>query len=218
MVVVSDGYSDHGTHPSGKVRQMASTANAILRNASETLRIARSGFADFAGPDPARRDAGFRNAVVFGRAVTNVLEHLRGKVPNFDEWYKPKSLALKEDEGFRTLYQLRSQILKEGTGGPSMSIHIGHMDTADLAPLMRNPPPGAKGFFVGDMTGGSGWEVELPDGEKEKYYVSLPASIDMSVTHQIGDEDAKHLLSRYLNEMQSLIAEARAQFGTEDAA
>ena len=157
--------------------------------------------------------AGFRNAVVFGRAVTNVVEHLRGKVEDFDKWYKPRSTGLGQDEGFATLYKLRSQILKEGTGDPGVSVHIKSLDSGGIALLMRNPPTGALGFFIGDSTGGSGWEVAVGDGETEKFYVTLPSSIDVSVAYQVGDENAGELLTRYLDAMGSLIAEAGAKWG-----
>lgn len=194
---------------------MAETPEQVLANAAGTLKTAQIGLKDFMGSDPSRRLSGFRNAVVFGRAVTNVLEHLRGKVPDFDEWYKPRSAALAKDEGFARLYKLRSQILKEGTGQPSVGMHVARLDTARLAPLMSNPPPNARAFFIGDQVGGSGWEVVLADGEVEKYYVALPPGIDVSFSHHLGDENAEELLSRYLAAMGDLIAEGRLRFASE---
>ena len=191
---------------------MAGSAEEILSNAAETLSVARLGLADFLGPDPSRRLAGFKNAVVFGRAVTNVLEHLRGKVPAFDDWYKPRSAALGQDEGFAKLYKLRSQILKEGSGAPSVSSAIEHLNPGEFALLMKSPPPGARGFFIGDATGGSGWEVELGSGEVERYYVAVPPSVGFSFSHKLGNEDAGALLTRYLDAMRELIAEARKRF------
>jgi hypothetical protein len=194
---------------------MTSTQASVIANATGQLQVARMGLKDFSGNDPARRIAGFRNAVVFGRAVTNVLEHLRSKVPDFDAWYKPRSAALRSDHGFSTLYALRSQILKEGSGDPSVSIHIQSLNTADLRPLMQNPPAGAESFFIGDQTGGSGWTILNPDGESEKYYVTLPSTVQISSSHHIGEEVAVDLLTRYLEAMATLITDAKSHFGIQ---
>lgn len=191
---------------------MSETPESVINNANETLRTAKLGLKDFLGEDPSHRIAGFRNAVVFGRAVTNVLEHLRSKVDDFDDWYKPKSAALGEDANFARLYKLRSQILKEGAGGPSISMTINSLNTDDLAPLMSNPPAGAKGFFIGDQTGGSGWEVEVAEGVVEKYYIALPSAVSIEVRHELGGEDAGRLLTRYLASMEDIVREARMRY------
>ena len=52
-----------------------------------------------------------------------------------------------------------------------------HLDDSEIAALQRNPPLGARVFFIGDHLGGSGWEVELPDGSTGNYYVQLPESM-----------------------------------------
>jgi len=71
----------------------------------------------------------------------------------------------------------RSEILKEGVLETTNGMHIEHLNTDDLQPLMQNPPQNAVGFFIGDNLGGSGWEILMPDGGKEKYYVDLPKEI-----------------------------------------
>lgn len=90
--------------------------------------------------DRSQKDAGLRNAVVFGRAVTNSLQKLRGTElgkSEFDSWYRPWQTKLKEDEGFRFLYKLRSQILKEGILETSSEVHINYLDTRDVYDLMK---------------------------------------------------------------------------------
>lgn len=188
----------------------------ILDQARETLKTAQRGYADFVGNDPERRLSGLRNAIVFGRAVTNVIENLRGKVPDFDGWYKPQSAKLAENLQFRRLYQLRSEILKQGIIAANHSFTVNYLNTDDLAPIMSNPPAGARDFFMGDSAGGSGWDVELPDGEIVQYYVNLPGSIEVSHAHtiRVAGEDlpAGPLIDSYLQQMSSLIAEARMKF------
>jgi hypothetical protein len=192
------------------------TVTQVLGQAEETLQTARRGYQDFIGTDPSRRMSGLRNAVVFGRAVTNVLENLRNRVEDFDSWYKPRSAALANDAGFRRLYQLRSEILKQGTLQVNNSLHIEYLNTNDLAPLMANPPAGAKSFFIGDSAGGSGWEIELANGDVEKFYVELPPAIKATHDFHLDTPDGKQqvggLLQRYIGEMESMIRDAKTEF------
>ena len=91
-------------------------------------------------PIPTGALLGMRNAVVFGRAVTNVLENLRGKVENFDAWYKPHSARLGQDESFRRLYKMRSKILKEGETNVGTSMHVKSFNTDDMHRFGPRPP------------------------------------------------------------------------------
>ena len=49
----------------------------VLRRARVMLDSAELGRSDLAGPDPRRRWDGYHNEIVFGRAVTFVLQPLR---------------------------------------------------------------------------------------------------------------------------------------------
>ncbi len=53
------------------------TAEQILKEAEDTLYTAELGLCLMKGRNPKQRMAGLRNLVVFGRAVTNVLQNLR---------------------------------------------------------------------------------------------------------------------------------------------
>ena len=66
------------------------TTSQILQQAEDTLFTAALGLAHVNGNDARARVAGLRNVIVFGRAVTNVLQNLRSTEPEFDEWYKPR--------------------------------------------------------------------------------------------------------------------------------
>ena len=92
--------------------------------------------------------------------------------------------------------------------------------------MMQNPPPGAKGFFIGDQLGGSGWEVELPDGTVAKYYVTVPDHLQDNIrirfhfrdaprTHGgqvLQDTSVERLAQLYIEYLRNIVAEARAQF------
>ena len=169
--------------------------------------------------------AGLRNLVVFGRAVTNVLQNLKSVVGEgvFDKWYGPIQEDMKQDEVLRFFYVMRSEILKEGTLRTTTSVQL-NLNGKELAPLLSNPPRHAKGFFIGDNLNGSGWEVELPDGTTEKYYITLPASIqiiakfhfrDAPVSRKgeiISDNSAESLAELYIDSLRSLLEKAQAEF------
>ena len=73
------------------------TSADILRAARQTLATVEKGLADLASGDPNRRVAGLHNLVVFGRAITNVLQNLRATEGDFDEWYGPHRAEMEAD-------------------------------------------------------------------------------------------------------------------------
>jgi len=134
---------------------MDRTTKIILKEAEDTLFTARLGLDLVKGKDPKPRIAGLRNLVVFGRAVTNVLQNLRSTVGGaFDDWYQPKVEEMKKDHVLKYFYKLRSQILKQGTVNTTGSMSLSGNPMALMK--MYQAPPGAKGFFIGDTLGGCG--------------------------------------------------------------
>jgi len=102
--------------------------------------------------------------------------------------------------------------------------HIKHFvfpqDLARFGP----PPPYATAFFMGDQLGGSGWEIQLPDGSVSKYYVELPIDIgsvslhfpESPISHlgeKIKDSSIESLSRAYLQYLRDLLKEARKFFG-----
>ncbi len=175
---------------------MSGDKDTILRKARETLELARRGLRDMDGSDATRRLPGFHNLVVFGRSVTFVLQNLRTvDAEGFDAWYAPWQEEMSQDPLLRHFKELRNVILKKGPSDVPQRrrMRIEHLDTRDLQPVMSNPPPGAENFFVGDQLGGAGWEVRLPDGSMEKYYVQLPPTVKMRTTFYSPDIPSEHL-------------------------
>jgi hypothetical protein len=170
---------------------------------------------DLLGSDPNRRLAGLRNAVVFGRAVTNALEKLRSRVDDFDDWYKHQTAVLSEDESFRRLYKMRSEILKEGVTNVGNSLNIKSFSTNDMH-RFGPAPPGATSFFIGDHRNGSGWMVPQADGTEKKVYVDLPGDIGTTLfTMDIGERrnvPVSGVLARYLRTLGEIIGAAETQF------
>jgi len=163
--------------------------------------------------------------VVWGRAVTNVLQNIRTfDRERFDHWYKPRQDEMRKNANFRYLVDLRNQVLKEGVlGGISTSVYIGHFSTDQLGELGPSPT-GATGFFIGDQLGGSGWTVKLSDGTEERFYTDIPTSWEVSiqtnfvdVTKQLGlpapNVPIDRLIADYVEYLGQLVADARAEFG-----
>lgn len=151
------------------------TTAEVLQRAQDTLHTAQLGLAGLQSADPRTRMAGVRNLIVFGRAVTNVLQNLRSTESTFDEWYRPQVEAMESEPLMKYLYKLRSEILKEGSIPVTSSVLL----NGNPMELMRRfkAPAGAKGFFIGDPIGGSGWEVETEAGTLEKFYVEPPPDL-----------------------------------------
>jgi hypothetical protein len=196
------------------------TTREILQHAEETLFTARLGLDHLRGEDPKARIAGLRNVVVFGRAVTNVLQNLRSTEPTFDAWYQPQVELMRADPLLRYFYELRSKILKQG------SVAVGSSMTFSGDPMALiqrfKPPPRAKAFFIGDNVGGSGWEVETDDGSTEKFYVTIPGDVpgmklDMNIHLTDAPDQHKKLpapdvCEEFLGKLSTLLSDAKTRF------
>ncbi len=193
----------------------------ILNNARETLKTAEFGLSMLQSADPVGRQVGLRNVVVFGRAVTNVLQKLRSVVLDFDEWYQPWQKRFGDDAVTSYMYKLRSEILKEGqlVTGRKMSFDL--LTSTMIAQAAQNPPPRAKAFFVGDSLGGSGWEIELDSGETEKFYLSMTDSPGIGIKSEAFFANApiglnripvQDLCSHYIAEMKAITDDAWNKF------
>jgi hypothetical protein len=76
-------------------------------------------------------------------------------------------------------------------------------------------------FFIGDQVGGSGWEVELPDGLTKKFYVQLPEDVRLTTKLHLGkavetgpeDQTASDLSTLYIDYLRRLLADAVTRFG-----
>lgn len=200
---------------------MDRTTQQILKEAEDTLYTAQLGLQLVEGKDPKARIAGLRNVVVFGRAITNVLQNLRSTVGNdFDHWYEPKVKEMGEDQVLKYFYKLRSQILKQGSVNTSISMTF----TGNPMALMQQykAPPNAKGFFIGDTLGGCGWEVEVEPGIKEKYYVDVPDNIPglemkidirlLDAPEELSEQNIQELCVHYLSYLEKMLNEAKNVF------
>jgi hypothetical protein len=198
-----------------------STTKEILFDLEETLKTAKYGLDDLLEGVPNRKFSGLRNLVVFGRAVTNVLQKLRSTEPDFDTWYKPFQEEMKNDPLMKHFYKIRSEILKEG----KLKVYRRVSFTFSEKNMARfgAPPKGWTSFFVADQYGGSGWKVKLPDGTIEKFYVSMPSDICEITTYfyeppqehlgtNLNDTSIENLSSYYYEYLKSLVEKAKIKY------
>ncbi len=199
------------------------TTEDIIKRVEETLITAEYGLEDLINGPPEKKLVGLRNLVVFGRAVTNVLQNLRSTESDFDEWYTKYQEEMESDPLMRFFYDLRSKILKEGLIKVSTQTYIRKLNIPEDLGRFGPPPPNTIGFFIGDGIGGCGWEVHLPDGSKEKYYVELPPDIGSISLHfpeppkshlgqEIKDSNIETLSRMYINYLCQMVESAKKIF------
>ena len=199
----------------------AKIADALQRTRA-TLRRAELALEDLErATDGERRVAAMTNVVVTGRAVTNVLQNLKSAASGFDKWYQPWQAEMRQDALLRYLYELRSEILKEGRDRTGSSTYISSFRyPEDLPPA----PPNAVRFFMGDRYGGNGWEVRLEDGTVQKMYVTLPphqvrswlSFRDLPTEHlgkPIGETSLENVCRLYVQYLRRLVDAAEKEFG-----
>lgn len=205
---------------------MDTTAD-ILKRVQETLETTKLGLKDLVKGPNERKFPGLRNLVVFGRSTTFVLQNLRKTEPerDFDNWYAKYQDEMKSDPLMAFFHTLRNEIEKEG----QLRVYVrGRIERFSFPADMKRfgpPPPNAGAFFIGDVTGGSGWEIKLPDGPAEKYYVQLlgdigsfnvyfahPPTEHLGLT--VSDAAVEALCSKYVAYLEKLVSAAKERFGS----
>jgi hypothetical protein len=199
----------------------------VLRRTRDLLGHAQRGLSEIRGIDPTARPMGMHNVAIYGRSVTLVLQTLRTIDRDaFDAWYAPFQAEMTDDPLFRYFTRLRNEVLKEGPPETSMTLYMENLTSEVMARLKANPPPGAQSFFIGDRVGGSGWEVELPDGSVETVYTQLPPDLPIEISLRLPDPPERHLevalvdpsledLARlYVDYLTKLVDEAEGHFGS----
>ncbi|WP_431798908.1 hypothetical protein [Halobacillus andaensis] len=165
----------------------------VLENAYSTLEMAKLGLIDLKSDHPKYRDLGLRNLAINGRSVTFIIQNLRNIEEDFDEWYDEIQHEMKSSELCVFFKDLRNEIEKQGkVKRASNSVFIQHFSTDILNRLPRPENVKIISFFMGDELGGSGWEIELPDGRKDKFYLDLPNSI-ITVNRYFSNPPKNHL-------------------------
>lgn len=199
---------------------MIKTKAEVFQNIDSVLENAKSGLDMVVGRNPKYRRIGLQNLIVFGRAVTNVLQNLKSIEPRFDEWYSPWVQIMKKNEVACYFYKMRSEILKEGVLNTSTSISIERLDIQSLMRVIPKPK-NATAFFIGDHLGGSGWEIDVGGGKSEKLYIEIPDGIPgVSISAELHLPNAPEglktmpismLAKDYFELIQSMVNDAKSK-------
>ena len=191
-------------------------AEQVLDTAYYGLRVLETG-------DPSERSAGLRNVLVFGRSFTFVIQNLKSIVGDdkFNSWYFPIQEKMRSDPLMRYFVEARNNLEKQGRLDVSVSATIHNFNTNDLAKLEK-PPFHSNSFFMGDSTGGSGWVMDLGNGETIKYYINIPRSmaeikqvfhsLPENIPKELKELSVEELSSIYLGELKELLAAAKKEF------
>jgi hypothetical protein len=214
-------YSQYHNYDQMEECQVRDSLNSIFENVESVFETARIGLIMLESDDPSIVPTAIRNVLVFGRAVTNVLQKIKRLDPSFDDWYTPYKQEMRQDPLLKYLYKLRSEVLKEGIFPVSVAVGIDIFSTDWISHLPK--PPNALGFFIGDGFGGSGWEIKTYDDKIEKFYVKMPwETVNVSIyfknmpsTHlgeYIGDESIDEVCKLYLDYLRNMIDDAKKKF------
>jgi hypothetical protein len=190
----------------------------VLDDAEKVLAIAEMGLEAVRTGMAARRMAGLWNVAIFGPVVPGALARLGAIAPDFDAWFAPYREALDADADVRRFAAFRERVLKAEASASRFDGWFGGKGRflptrkKDLGPR----PPNAGRFFLSDARGGAGWEIRLPDGTMQKYYVELPEllSVTLFEGERVGPRSLVDLCEEYVDALRRLVHDAQQQFGT----
>ena len=191
------------------------SVSELLESADDLLVNAQSGLNDVLRGSGDRRVPGLWNLMVFGRAFLMLLAQLRRRHPGFDDWYEQNWRGMMQDPQMRDFEQLRSELLKESRPGGNIT----GLKVRSAGKAYGAPPRFARAFFTGDRLGGTGWEVVLPDGTVQKYYVLLSSKVCpesfrfRSEGVPNGSAAIEDLSTRYMEHLTAMMQTAREYFG-----
>jgi hypothetical protein len=190
----------------------------ILKDAEDVLALAESGLEAVRGGDPARRMAGLWNVGLFGPLVPTAVERLRHVTPDFAVWFAPYRAALDTNLDVRRFAAFRERVGKIEASSSRFAGWLGGRGGRMLPSRKKDlgqKPPNATRFFLGDGRGGAGWEIRLPDGTGQKFYVELPELLTVTLFEgeRVGPRSIPQLCTEYVDVLRRLVHDAREQFG-----
>jgi hypothetical protein len=183
----------------------------ILGDAEHLMRLVEESFRHLCEGPEDRRFPGLRNLVVFGEAMLAQMRILSAATPLFAAWFEQQEQASSADPQLAELAKLRKAVLRE----PKERREFTELQLASAGKGYGRRPENARAFFSGDRLGGSGWEIAVPGGAVEKYYVALP--MDHGPAGYRYESDTKStakpiepLARRYLNHLREVFRFAKA--------
>lgn len=183
----------------------------ILSEAEARLQVAKCGLSMISRGEGEGK-IGLRNVAVFGRMVTFATNNLKSVVEGFADWDALAKQRHFDNETCRYMNQLRTVIEKQARTPTAVAMEIS-FSTDDLKRFER--PPGARGFFIGDQNGGTGWLIADQEGNETPYYVALPPEFGrvwLMLTEHDG-RDASEVASSYVSALEAYLNELKVFVG-----
>jgi hypothetical protein len=202
-------------------------AAKVLGHARRAWRTAVLGLEDFRSDDPDRRWLGYCNVIVWGRAVTNVLQNMKAvDERKFDEWYRPHVKAMRDDQLVRWCYEQREKVLKQIAPDLIREHSVSFSEPEDFEVIFSQRPEGSRENLSFDPSGKPGFRIRQQDGQIAWRYVDLtrfkgrissilrfPKSPTMHLGKELTDRSLDTILKCYLDYLDALLGEAESMFG-----
>ncbi|HUP60547.1 MAG TPA: hypothetical protein VNA69_09040 [Thermoanaerobaculia bacterium] len=169
-----------------------------LQDAEALLALVEAGLKQVTGATPERRVPGMRNILVFGSLYTTLMEAIASKDPLFASWLDVQ----KPPDGVETLRRLMLRPPKTRRDYTSVQL-------ASAGKAFGPRPAGARVFFSSDRLGGTGWEIEIPGGHVEKYYVALPDALPSGHSFDDTGTNVESLARRYVMHLREIMKHAK---------
>lgn len=185
----------------------------LVESAEDLFRLADQGLQWMEAEAKDKRLAGLRNALVFGRACMLGLSALRRRHPGFDDWYEQNWAGMRDDPAMKSLETVRQIVMRE----TRVAEVVTDLMVRSAGRGFGAPPKGARAFFAGDRLEGTGWEIVMPDGGVEKYYVVLSDAIrpqGFGFRDEGTPEETclEPIVAKYVAHLREMLRSAREHF------
>ena len=172
---------------------------ARLRDAEVLLQLVEAALKQITDGPEERRVPGVRNALVFGGHYTTMMEAIASGDRLFASWFDVQQ----PPEGIE---QLRRVILRARKSRRDFT----QVQLASSAGKQFGPrPKNARAFFTADRLGGAGFDIEMPGGGVEKYYVALPDNLPDGYSFDDTAVNAEALMRRYVMYLREVMRHAK---------
>ena len=174
------------------------TTTKRLQDAEALIRLADGGLKQVASGNADRRIPGLRNVLVFGDLFRAAMEKLAARDALFASFFDQQKVPKEVDE-------LRAATIRK----PKERKDYTQLQLASEGKEFGPRPANAIAFFSGDRLGGSGWDIALPDGRVEKYYVVIPDHAPVGDSFGKEGATAEAVARRYVAWMREMLKHAK---------
>lgn len=176
------------------IMSRVTSAPARTHDAETLLQLVESAFRQVTDGPADRRVPGVRNMLVFGGLYTTLIEAIASGNKIFASWLDVQKVP----DGVEALRRL---ILRAAKGRRDFT----QVQVASAGTQFGPRPKNARVFFTADRLGGSGYEIELPGGGVEKYYLTLPDNLPNGYSFDDTGINAETLMRRYAAHLREMM-------------